>query len=108
MNLFPSVDLLIDTENLLSSTTYPIKRISHCVYCHRSVEAELLDFRKNSYTVHRCMCDHALDELEIKRKVVSHLEDLDRMTVYMDLNRVGTAMYHEKEKKLRDKYKPTV
>lgn len=107
MNLFPSVDQLIDTENLLSSTTYPVDRNYMCAYCNRIVRHGILDFRKSTYTIYRCECDHALEELEIKRGVISQLEELDRMIIHMDLKRISTALYRNEEKKLREKYKPT-
>lgn len=105
MNLFPDINELITTENLLSSTTYPSKQQHLCIYCHREVQEELTFYKKESISTRQCLCDDALEEIEIKSTVINQLEKLDAMKAKMDLDRVGTALFHDGVEKLRKKYR---
>lgn len=107
MNLFPDVNELIASENLLSSTTYPSKQKHLCIYCHNEAQEELTFYKKESVSTKQCICDDALEEIAVKSTIIRQLEKLDTMKTKMDLDRVGTTLFHDGVEKLRKKYRPT-
>jgi hypothetical protein len=107
LNLFPDVNLLIQTENLLSSTTYPYQGKIYCAYCGSQVFEEIIFYKKDAFTIRRCVCDDALEEISIKSQVVHALEKLDTMKHKMDLDRIGNALFEDGVERLRKKYRPT-
>jgi hypothetical protein len=108
MNLFPDINELIHTQNLLSSTTYPFQTKPYCAYCGTPIIGHLVFHKKDSFTIHRCTCDHALEEVSIKYKVIDELERLDIMKERMNLELIGNALYEDGVERLRRKYKPTI
>ncbi|MFF2531319.1 hypothetical protein ACFVS2_20665 [Brevibacillus sp. NPDC058079] len=107
MNLFPDINELIHTENLLSSTTYPYQSKTYCAYCGTQVIDEISYYKKDSVHVRRCVCDDAMEEIIIKSKVMETLETLDAMKYKMDLDRIGNALFEDGVEKLRKRYRPT-
>ncbi|ADO59974.1 hypothetical protein [Paenibacillus polymyxa] len=108
MNLFPDVEELIQTENLLSSTTYPHRKQTYCAYCGSQVIGDVTFRKKECFSINHCHCESAIEELKIKAQLIRKLEQLESMKQKMNLQRIGNALYEDGVERLRKKYHPNL
>lgn len=106
MHLFPNTELLIETEHLLSSTTYPSDGICRCAYCHEPVMPDMVDYKRMTFQTYRCSCPHAAEESQLKELLIDQLEQLQTMKNHMDFRIISTAIYNHEMKRLRQIYQP--
>ncbi|MBP1309230.1 hypothetical protein JOD82_002250 [Paenibacillus sp. 1182] len=108
MNLFPDVNELIESENLLSSTTYPHQHKTHCAYCGSQIIRDVTFRKKECFSIARCDCRDAIEEIKIKSQLIKMLEQLESMKQKMNLQRIGNALYEDGVERLQKKYHPNL
>ena len=95
---------ILDVENLLSSNTYETEYYNKCIYCDAEVENEYYEYDGEWYQPHRCNCDGAKKELDIKENILRASLKLNDLNEYIDVDRYLKNKYEAEMNILNNKF----